>query len=82
MSVVNVALQIDKRRALFEHAVVETFVDITSDILHVGVTFANVHVVANTNDVRHERDHVRRLFDCLAMGNLRFALIQILYRKS
>ena len=52
--VIDVALQVDERRALLEHAVLVAFVDIFCDVFHVRMAFADVHVVTDTDDVSHE----------------------------
>ena len=50
--------------------------------MHVGVALADVHVIADSDDVCHERDHVGGLTDGLAVCYLGFALVQILYFQS
>ena len=46
--------------------------------MHVSVALADVHVIADTDNVSHERDHVSCFAYSLAMGNLRLAFVQIL----
>ena len=50
--------------------------------MHISVSFADVHVVADSDDVSHEGDHVCCLAYCLAVRYLGFALIQILDLKA
>jgi len=80
--VVQVALQVDQGRALFENAVRKTLRDGVGHRFHVGVAFADVHVVANPDDIGHKGDHVRSLPDRLAMRDLRLALVQVLNSQS
>ena len=46
--------------------------------MHVSVALADVHIIADTDNVSHERDHVSCFTYSLAMGNLRLAFVQIL----
>ena len=50
--------------------------------MHVGVALADVHVIADSDDVCHEGDHVGGLTNGLAVGYLGFALVQILYFQA
>ena len=49
-----------------------------NNFVHVSVALADVHVVADTDDVSHEGNHVSCLADSLAMGYLALTLVQIL----
>ena len=75
---VDVALQVDERRALFKHTMMEAFIDGIHESLHVFMAFADKHVIADTDDIRHEGYHVRGLADGLTMGDLGFLLIQVI----
>ena len=46
--------------------------------VHICVSLTDVHIIADTDYVGHEGDHVGCLAYSLAVGNLRFALVQIL----
>ena len=80
--VVGVGLQGDERGTVVEHAVVIGLVDGLGDLGHVGVALADVHVVADADDVGHEGDHRGGLAHGLAVGDLRLALIEVLELKA
>ena len=73
---VDVALEADDAGALVEHALIEPFLNGPGDFAHVAVALAEIHVVADADDLRQERDHVRRLAHGFAVGDLRFALVE------
>ena len=75
---VDVALEVDQRRFLFEDAVFIALRDGIDDFFLVGMTFADVHVVADADDVGHEGDHVGRFPDRFAVGNLALLFVQVL----
>ena len=79
---VDVALQVDERRALFKNIVLKALFDGVDDLVHVGVALADVHIVTDADDVGHEGDHVRRFADRLSVRHLRFALVEILHLKT
>ena len=79
---VDVALEIDQRGALFEHAVAPAFLNRRGHRAHVGVALADVHVVADADDVGHEGNHVRGFAHGFAVGDLGFALVEVLHRKA
>ena len=68
--VVDVALEIDESRALLEDAVFKALFDGVDDLVHIGVALADVHIVADADDVGHEGDHVCRLADGLPVRDL------------
>jgi hypothetical protein len=74
---VDVALQIDHRGPLLEHAVAETLIDGCRHFPHVGIALADVQVVADADDIRHEGDHVRRFAHRLPVRDLRRALVEV-----
>ena len=43
--------------------------------MHVSVALADVHIIADTDNVSHERDHVSCFTYSLAMGNLRSGIV-------
>ena len=47
-------------------------------LVHVGVAFADVHIVTDTDYVCHEGDHVGCFTNSFTVSNLRFAFVQIL----
>ena len=75
---VDIALKVDKRRDLLEHAVAVTLAHRLGNLMHIGVALADVHIIADTDNIGHEGDHVRRLADRLAVRDLRFALVEVL----
>ncbi|CCX41636.1 unknown [Clostridium sp. CAG:1024] len=75
---VDVALEIHERGLLLEHAVLVALRHGVDDLMHVGVALADVHIVADTDRVRHEGDHVCGLADGLAVRDLALALVKIL----
>ena len=60
-----------------KHAVVKSLLHRGGDFAHVSVALAEIHVVANADDLREERNHVRGLAHGLAVGDLRFLLVEI-----
>ena len=50
--------------------------------MHICISLADVHIIADTDYISHERDHVCSLADSLAVSYLALALIQILYLKT
>ncbi len=80
--VINVALQVDQRRALGQHPLFEPFVERGAHFTHVGVAGPQVHVVANADGIGAEGDHVGGFTDGFTVGNLGFAFIQILLGQA
>ena len=76
--VVDVALEVDQRGLLLQHALGVAVGHGVDDVVHVLVALADVHVVADADDVRHEGHHVRRLAHRLAVGDLALAFVQVL----
>ena len=74
---VNVALQIDHVGPLMQHALLKTFLHRGRHFAHVTVPLAEIHVIADADDLGHERNHVRRLAHRFAVRDLRFFLVQI-----
>ena len=63
---------------MVEHAVGVGLGNGLGDLGHVGVALADVHVVADADDVGHERDHRGGLADGLAVRDLALALVEVL----
>ena len=80
--VVDVALQIHKCRFLFQNAVFIALCYRVNHFMHIGISLADVHIIADTDNVSHERDHICCLADGLAVGYLRFPFVQILNFES
>ena len=80
--VVDVALEVHKRRALFEDAVAVALFERVHEGLLILVALADEHIVANADDVGHERDHVRRLAHGLAVCDLGLLFIEHLLLKT
>ena len=80
--VVDVTLKVYERRFLLEDAVFVSLCYSVNNFMHVSISFADVHIVADTDHVCHEGDHVCCLTYCLAVCNLRFSLVQILNLKT
>ena len=76
--VVGVGLQGDQGRTVVQDAVVVGLLHGLGDLGHVGVALADVHVVADADDVSHEGDHGSGLADGLAVGDLGLLLVQVL----
>ena len=79
---VDVALEVDQGGLLLQHAVLVALGHGVHELVHVGVALANVHVVADADDVGHEGHHVGGLADGLAVGDLALALVQILHLQA
>ena len=67
---VNVALQVYKGRPLFQHTVAFSVLDGLGDFFHISVALADIHIVTDADDVRHEGHHVGRLTYGLTMSDL------------
>ena len=80
--VVNVALEVHKRRALLENAVAVALFERVHEGLLILVTLADEHIVANADDVGHEGDHVCRFAHGLAVCDLGFLFIKYLLLKT
>ena len=80
--VINVALQVDQRRTLGQHPLLEPFIQCGAHFAHIGVTGTEEHVVTDADCIGAERDHIGRFTDGFAMGDLGFALIQILLGQT
>ena len=65
--VVDIALQVDKSRLLFQDAVLVALGHSIHNFVHVSISFADVHVIADPDDISHEGDHVRSLAYSLAV---------------
>lgn len=68
--VVDVTLQVHKRRFLLKDAILVALGYSVDNFVHVSISFADVHVIADPDDIRHEGNHVRGLAHSLAVGNL------------
>ena len=79
---VDIALQVDKCRLLLQDTVLVTLRHRVNHGLLIGVALADIHVIADTDDVCHEGDHVRGLSHRLAMRDLALLLIQVLHLKA
>ena len=79
---VNITLQIDQGRSLLQNVLVKSLLYRPGDFPHIGVALADVHVIPNTDDVRHKGDHVGGLADRFTVGHLGFALIEILHGQA
>ena len=79
---VDVALQVDQRRALLENAVTVALFQSVHEGLLILVALVDVHVVADADDVSHEGDHVGSLTDGLAVGDLRLLLVEDLLLEA
>ena len=80
--VIGVGLQGDERGTVIQNAVLVSLLHGLGDLGHVGVALADVHVVADADDVGHEGDHVGRLTDRLAMGDLGLLLVEDLLLEA
>ena len=49
--------------------------------MSVGVPLADVHVIADADDIGHEGDHIGGFAYRLAVGDLRLALVEILHAE-
>ena len=80
--VVHVALQVHQRRALLKNAVAVALLQGIHEGLLIFMALVDVHVVADADDVGHERDHIGRLADGFAVGNLGLLLVEHLLLKA
>ena len=80
--VIDIALQVDKSRFLLKDTVFISLCYGVNNFVHISISFADVHIIADADNVSHERDHVGCLADCLTVCNLRFSLVQILNLKT
>ena len=76
--VVDIALQVHERRLLLKDSVLVALRYGVNNLVHVSISLADIHIVADTDHVSHEGDHVRRLADGLTVSNLRLAFVKVL----
>ena len=74
---VNIALEIDDTGSLVEDAPVKPFLHRLRDFAHIGIAFAQVHVVADADRLGQKRNHVGGLAHGFAMGDLGLLLVQL-----
>ena len=79
---VDIALQVHQRGTLLENAVTVALFQRIHERLLIFVALMDVHVVADADDVGHERDHVGRFADGLAVGDLRLLFIEHLLLQT
>ena len=79
---VHIALQVYQSGTLLQNAVPVAFLQGVHKGLLIGVTLANVHIIADTDDISHEGDHVGGFPDGLAVGDLRLFLVQDLLLQA
>ena len=75
--VIDVALEVHQRGLLLQHAALPTFGHGVYHGVHVGVAFADIHIVPDADNIRHEGDHVSRLPNGLPVGYLALAFFKI-----
>jgi len=80
--VIDVALEVHKRRALLENAVAVALFERVHEGLLILVPLADEHIVANADDIGHEGDHVCRFAHGLAVCDLGFLFIKYLLLKT
>ena len=79
---VDVALEVDERRALLEDTVAVALFERVDEGLLILVALADEHIVADADDVSHEGDHVGGLTHGLAVGDLAHLLVEHLLLKT
>ena len=79
---VDVALQVDQVRPLFQNAGRKTVLHGGRHLLHVSVAGAQKDVVADADELGEKADHVGGLAHGLAVGDLGAALVQVLDAQS
>ena len=79
---VDIALQVDQGRLLLQDPVLIALSHGVRDKLLVSMPLPDVHVIADSDHVRHKGNHVGGFPDCLAMGDLALLLVQVLHGKS
>ena len=80
--VVDVALQIDQSRTLRQNAIGKTVVERSANFTHVGVTSTEEHVVADTDRISAEGNHVSGFANGFTVGDLRLAFVEILLAET
>ena len=80
--VVNVALQVYKSRSLFEDTIFVSLSNCIHKFFLVCMSFADIHIITDTDYVSHEGYHVCCFANSFTMRNLRFFLIEILYFQT
>ena len=68
--VVDIALQVNQRRTLRQNALLIAIIQRGADFAHIGVARSQEHIVANTNGIGAERDHVGGFTHGFAVGDL------------
>ena len=75
---VDITLEVYESGSLLENAVIVAFLNCFGNGLHVCVALTDVHVIADTDDICHEGNHVCCLTYCFTMCDLGNLLIKIL----
>ena len=79
---VHIALQIDQGGFLLQDSVVMSFGNSIHEGLLILVAFADEHIIADTDDIRHEAYHVGCFTNGLSVSNLGLLFIQVLNLQS
>ena len=79
---VHVALQVYQSGSLLQDAVFVAFGYGVHKFFLICVSFADVHIVADTDHVSHERNHVGGFADSFPVSDLGFLFVQILYGQA
>ena len=79
---VHIALQVHQSGALLQNAVPIALLQSIHEGLLIGVTLTDIHIIADTDDISHEGDHVGGFPDGLAVGDLRLFLVQDLLLQA
>ena len=67
-----------KGRFLLQNTVLMSLGNSVNHVVHIFVALTDVHIVTDTDHVCHEGNHIGSFTYSLAVGNLGFALIQVL----
>ena len=73
---VHIALQVHQSGTLLQDALTIAVFQSVHEGLLIGVALADVHIIADTDDISHEGHHVRGLADGLAVSDLGLLLVQ------
>ena len=79
---IDVALKVYQGRPLFQNSIFMSLLYSVHHIMHIFVALANIHIITDTDYIRHEGDHIRCFTYSLTVCDLGFSFVQILYFEA
>ena len=79
---VYITLKVYKSRTLLQDTVLIALCNRIHKFFLVSMSFADIHIITDTNHISHEGNHICCFAYSLAVSNLRFLFVQVLYFKA